>query len=398
MAMKSKDLIQQELKNKLVQAFKSENPDDITQAFTDFAESVQQNVLQEYNTYQKTQDSNILAKRGVHQLTSAEQKYYEKLIDAMKSSNPRQAITDIDIAFPETIIDNVMQDLKSEHPLLSAVNFVNTTILTKILVNKQGSQMATWGPLNSAITEQLQGSIGKIDLTICKLTAYMPMSKDMLNIGPAWVDAYVRATLTESLALALETGIVDGTGKDMPIGMDRSVADDVTVTGGVYPKKTATVITAFDPISYGNILDKISQKPNGQKRPVPSVILVVNPSDYFTKVFPATTLRTTNGTYATNVFPFPTTVIQSSAVPTGQAIMGLASKYFMGIGGGSAGGKIEYSDEFQFLDDNRVYVVRMYGNGRALDDNAFQLLDISGVVPADFEVQVTNVVKTKEQA
>ncbi|WP_242842592.1 phage major capsid protein [Clostridium tyrobutyricum] len=398
MAMKSKDLIQQELKNKLVQAFKSENPDDITQAFTDFAESVQQNVLQEYNTYQKTQDSNILAKRGVHQLTSAEQKYYEKLIDAMKSSNPRQAITDIDIAFPETIIDNVMQDLKSEHPLLSAVNFVNTTILTKILVNKQGSQMATWGPLNSAITEQLQGSIGKIDLTICKLTAYMPMSKDMLNIGPAWVDAYVRATLTESLALALETGIVDGTGKDMPIGMDRSVADDVTVTGGVYPKKTATAITAFDPISYGNILDKISQKPNGQKRPVPSVILVVNPSDYFTKVFPATTLRTTNGTYATNVFPFPTTVIQSSAVPTGQAIMGLASKYFMGIGGGSAGGKIEYSDEFQFLDDNRVYVVRMYGNGRALDDNAFQLLDISGVVPADFEVQVTNVVKTKEQA
>lgn len=398
MAMKSKDLIQQELKNKLVQAFKSDNPDDITQAFTDFAESVQQNVIQEYNTYQRTQDSNILTKRGMHQLTSVEQKYYEKLIDAMKSSNPKQAITDIDVAFPETIIDNVMQDIQSEHPLLNAVTFVNTTILTKILVNKQDSQMATWGPINSEITKELQGAIGKIDLTICKLTAYMPMSKDMLNIGPTWVDAYVRSTLTEALALALETGIVDGTGKDMPIGMDRSVADDVTVTGGVYPKKTATAITAFDPVSYGNILDKISKTPTGKRRPVPGVILVVNPSDYFTKVFPATTLRTTNGTYATNVFPFPTTVIQSPAVPTGQAIMGLASKYFMGIGGGTAGGKIEFSDEFQFLDDNRVYVVRMYGNGRALDDNAFQLLDISGVVPADFEVQVTNVVKTKEQA
>ncbi|WP_254905208.1 phage major capsid protein [Clostridium tyrobutyricum] len=398
MAMKSKDLIQQELKNKLVQAFKSDNPDDITQAFTDFAESVQQNVIQEYNTYQRTQDSNILTKRGMHQLTSAEQKYYEKLIDAMKSGNPKQAITDIDVAFPETIIDNVMQDIQSEHPLLNAVTFVNTTILTKILVNKQDSQMATWGPINSEITKELQGAIGKIDLTICKLTAYMPMSKDMLNIGPTWVDAYVRSTLTEALALALETGIVDGTGKDMPIGMDRSVADDVTVTGGVYPKKTATAITAFDPVSYGNILDKISKTPTGKRRPVPGVILVVNPSDYFTKVFPATTLRTTNGTYATNVFPFPTTVIQSPAVPEGQAIMGLASKYFMGIGGGTAGGKIEYSDEFQFLDDNRVYVVRMYGNGRALDDNAFQLLDISGVVPADFEVQVTNVVKTKEQA
>lgn len=398
MTMKSKDLIQQELKQKLVDAFKSDNPDDITQAFADFAENVQQNVMEEYNQYKEAQDSNILSKRGVHQLTSAEQKYYTKLIEAMKSSNPRQAITDIDVAFPETIIDNVMQDLQSEHPLLNAINFVNTTILTKILINKQGSQMASWGQLNSAITEELQGAIGKIDLTICKLTAYMPLSKDMLNIGPAWVDAYVRATLTEALALALETAIVDGTGNNEPIGMDRSVADDVTVTGGVYPKKTATAITAFDPTTYGTLLDKISQAPNGKRRPVPGVILIVNPSDYFTKVFPATTLRTTNGTYATNVFPFPTTVIQSPATPVGSAVMGLASKYFMGIGGGSAGGKIEYSDEFHFLDDERVYTVRMYGNGRALDDNAFQLLDISGVVPADFEVQVTNVVKTKEQA
>ena len=398
MTMKSKDLIQQELKQKLVDAFKSDNPDGITQAFTDFAESVQQNVLEEYNAYQKTQDSNILAKRGMHQLTSAEQKYYGKLIEAMKSSNPKQAITDIDIAFPETIIDNVLEDIKTAHPLLDAITFTNTTILTKMLVNKQGSQLAEWGELNSGITKELQGVIGKIDLTICKLTAYMPISKDMLNIGPTWVDAYVRGTLSEALALALETAIVDGTGNNEPIGMDRSVADNVTVTGGVYPKKTPVTLTAFDPVSYGTILDIISQAPNGKRRPVPGVVLIVNPSDYFTKVFPATTLRTTNGTYATNVFPFPTTVIQSPAIPVGQAVVGLARRYFMGIGGGTSGGKIEYSDEFKFLDDERVYTVRMYRNGRALDDNAFILLDISGVVPADFEVQVTNVVKTKEQA
>ncbi len=129
-----------------------------------------------------------------------------------------------------------------------------------------------------------------------------------------------------------------------------------------------------------------------------NVLLVVNPSDYFTKIFPATTLRTTNGTYATDIFPFPTTVIQSPAVDIGEAVIGIANRYFMGIGAGDRGGKIEYSDEFKFLDDERVYTVRMYGNGRALDDNAFILLDISGVIPADFEVQVTNVVKTKEQA
>lgn len=398
MTMKSKDLIQQELKQNLVAAFKSEDPDAITQAFTDFAESVQQNVLEEYNMYQRTQDNSILAKRGMHQLTSQEEQYYQKLIQALKSPNPIQAVTDIDIAFPETIIDNVLADIATAHPLLDAITFTNTTILTKMIVNKQGSQLAAWGDLNTAITKELQGAIGKIDLTICKLTAYMPISKDMLNVGPTWVDAYVRGTLGEALALALETSIVNGTGNHEPIGMNRSVADDVTVTGGVYPKKTAMAITAFDPISYGTILDKLSKAPNDKRRPVQNVLLVVNPSDYFTKIFPATTLRTTNGTYATDVFPFPTTVIQSPAVNVGEAVIGIANRYFMGIGAGDRGGKIEYSDEFKFLDDERVYTVRMYGNGRALDDNAFILLDISGVIPADFEVQVTNVVKTKEQA
>jgi HK97 family phage major capsid protein len=398
MTMKSKDLIQQELKQNLVAAFKSEDPDAITQAFTDFAESVQQNVLEEHNMYQRTQDNSILAKRGMHQLTSQEEQYYQKLIQALKSPNPMQAVTDIDIAFPETIIDNVLADIATAHPLLDAITFTNTTILTKMIVNKQGSQLAAWGDLNDAITKELQGAIGKIDLTICKLTAYMPISKDMLNVGPTWVDAYVRGTLSEALALALETAIVNGTGNKEPIGMNKSVADDVTVTGGVYPKKTAMAITAFDPISYGTILDKLSQAPNGKRRPVQNVLLVVNPSDYFTKIFPATTLRTTNGTYATDIFPFPTTVIQSPAVDIGEAVIGIANRYFMGIGAGDRGGKIEYSDEFKFLDDERVYTVRMYGNGRALDDNAFILLDISGVIPADFEVQVTNVVKTKEQA
>lgn len=38
--------------------------------------------------------------------------------------------------------------------------------------------------------------------------------------------------------------------------------------------------------------------------------------------------------------------------------MGIAKKYFMGIGAGSSG-KIEYSDEYQFLEDNRVYTTKM---------------------------------------
>lgn len=398
--MKSKDLIQQELKENLVAAFSSENEDTIAQAFADFAAGIRQDIMDEYNLYQKTQDTTILAKRGMHQLTKDESEFYQKVIDAMKSNNPRQAIADLNIAFPETVIENIIDDIKTAHPLLDAINFTNTTILTKILLNKQGAQLAAWGPIDSAITKELSGAIGKIDLTLCKLTAFMLVTKDMLTVGPSWIDAYVRAILSEAVALALETSIVNGTGKDEPIGMNRNVSDDVTVTGGVYPKKTKVTITGFDPVTYGAILGTLATAPNNKTRAITNLLLIVNPADYFTKVFPATTVRAVDGSYSHDVFPFPTTVVQSPAVDAGEAIFGIGSKYFMGIGAGTNGGKIEYSDDYKFLEDERTYITKMYGNGRALDNNAFVLADITGLVPASLEVtvkEVQGVVKTKEQ-
>lgn len=392
--MKSKDLIQAELKENLVQAMKSEDENAIAQALAAFAQSIQEEVLADVKAYQQTADSNILAKRGVHQLTTEETQFYQKVIEAMQSNNPRQAITDLNIAFPETVIDNIMDDIRTAHPLLDAVSFINTSALTKILVNKQGAQLAVWGQLSTAIVTELVGAIGKIDLNQCKLSAFMPISKDMLAVGPAWIDAYVRATLSEAIALALETAIITGTGKDMPIGMDRDVSDGVTVTGGVYPQKAAVALASFDPQTYGAILGTLVQTPTGRTRPVTSVILVVNPIDYFTRVFPATTVRAVDGTYNKDVFPFPTTVIQSAAVAQGKAVIGLARQYFMGLGAGSKDGKIEYSDEYKFLEDERVYLTKLIGNGRALDNNAFILLDITGLVPAQLQVVVSNYEQT----
>ena len=315
----------------------------------------------------------------------------------MKSSDPRQAFTTLPTAYPETVIDNVIADIKEAHPLLAAINFTNTTILTKMIVNKQGAQLAIWGPINSAITEELSGSIGQIDLTLCKLSAFMPISKDMLTVGPAWIDAYVRGVLSEAIALATETAIVNGTGKDQPIGMNRSVADNVIVTAGVYPLKNAIVVTDLSPVTFGIIAKKLAAGPNGKQRPVSKILMLVNPNDYFTKVYPNTTIRAMDGTYSYNVLPYPTEIIQSTAVTEETAIFGLADKYFMGIGAGTNGGKIEFSDEFRWLEDQRVYLTKMYGNGKELDDNAFVLADITGMKIGTVTVSVVGTVATKEQ-
>ncbi|EDS77256.1 conserved hypothetical protein [Clostridium botulinum C str. Eklund] len=377
--MKSKDLLKQELTQKFATAMQSENQEDMINAFVEFAAGVQEEVLQDFREYQQTQDREILQKRGIHQLTQKENKFYQAWITAAKDSNPRQAITNLDIALPETVIDNVMVDMRAAHPLLEMIDFQNMTALTKMLMNKKGIQLAKWGKITSAITKELEGAIGKLDLSLNKLTAFMPVAKDMLLVGPQWIDAYVRAVLSEAIAYGLEEGIINGTGVDMPIGMNRDIHEGVSFnTSSGYPKKKAKKITDLSPKTFGELLATLAKDPIDEKkaRVVDNLIMIVNPFDYYKKVMPATTIQLQDGTYKNNVLPYPTKIIQSTQISEGEAILGIAKKYAMGIGTGSQDGKIEYSDEYKFLEDERYYIIKLIGNGQALDDNAFLLLDI----------------------
>lgn len=402
--MKSKDLLRQELLQKFGTAMQSDNQEDLVNAFVEFATGVQQEVLDDFKSYQETQDKEILQKRGIHQLTQKETKFYQGWIDAAKSSNPKQAITNLDIALPETVIDNVMVDMRVAHPLLEMIDFQNMTALTKMLMNKKGIQLAKWGKLGSEITKELEGAIGKLDLSLNKLTAFMPVAKDMLLVGPQWVDAYVRAVLSEAVAYGLEEGIINGTGVDMPIGMNRDIHEGVSFsTSTGYPKKTKVAITDLSPKTFGTLLATLAKDPTDDKkaRTISDLVMIVNPFDYYKKVMPATTIQLQDGTYKNNVLPYPTTIVQSTQVTEGEAILGLAKKYAMGIGTGTKDGKIEYSDEYKFLEDERYYIIKLIGNGQALDDNAFMLLDINNLEDMTLNVTVKEVkgtVKTKEQA
>lgn len=392
--MNNKDLQAFNLNAKIKEAMQSEDENALGAVFTEFADSIQQSILTDVKAYQDTQDSSILQRRGVHTLTQEENAFYQKWIEAAKNANPKQALTNLDIALPFTVIDNVMEDLKANHPLLDMIDFQNMTAVTKMLYNKQGKQLAVWGKITSAITNELECTIGEVDITLNKLTAFIPVAKDMLQVGPQWIDAYVRAVLSESIAYGLEEGIINGTGKDQPIGMIRDIHEGVKIdSSNGYPSKTAIKIAEFTPKTYGELIAKLAVNPFTKKaRAVNNLALIINPTDYFTKVMPATTVKATDGTYKNNVLPVPTAIIQSEQVPTGKAILGMINKYAMGLGSGSAkGGKIEYSDEYKFLEDQRYYIAKLIGNGQAYDDNCFLLLDISGLQPNFITVNVKSV-------
>ena len=380
------------LNQMMIDAMHEQNADKYTEAFNGICELIEKDVLEKAQELAGVHDQQVLASRGVRQLTSKEKKYYEKLIEAFKSENPKQALTDPEIVMPETVLDAVFDDLQTEHPLLSHISFTNTRGAIKFLFSTNDFQKAVWGKLCAKITEEIEASFSEIDMTLMKLSAFIPVCEAMLDLGPVWLDSYVRQILYEALANGLEDGIINNLNTTTgPVGM---IANMTTGSGGVgaatFTAKTATPITDLQPATLGAQLAKLAVDAAGKSRAIRDVILIVNPTDYFTKVFPATTVMNGAGVYVNNVLPYPMTIIQSAAVATGKAVLGLGYKYFMGIGMDSRAGRIEYSDEFKWLDDERVYKIKLYANGMPMDNNAFQYLDISGLKPATVRVTIEN--------
>lgn len=409
MKIKSNDLFAQVKKQHeatLSAAFKSGNPEEIAQAMTAFFDGMNEAVLQRAaeEIDARNQDATILSARGANVLTAAEHEYYNGLAKALKSADPRAAVANYEVAMPQTVIDRVIGAIRKNHPLLDKLNFVSTAYLTRILVNAKPAQLAAWGKITSAVQKEIEGGVQEVALTMCKLSAFMAISMDLVELGPEWMDVYARETLSEAIAYALESGCVAGTGKDQPIGMIRDVSPTASVTDGVYPKQTPVPVTRLDAKTMGALLAKLARDPNDTTgetaRAVDprDIIIVFNPFDYWEKVFAATTLLV-GGQYMTNVLPIPAEIFQSAALARGEAVIGIAPYYFIGIGPAGKQGTIVPDDSVKFLEDQRAYKAKLQGNGRPLDHYAFLLLDVTNLEAiVSTIVEVAGTVATKEQA
>lgn len=352
------------------------------------AQEIAQRLAREQEEASELADEQVLAQRGVRQLTSKEKEFYQKFAECAKAKDPQQALTNANLVLPESIVDRVFEDLRTEHPLLSKITFLPTGAAIKMILNKNGYQKAAWGELCDEIVKELTSGFEVVNTNLFKLSAFLPVCKQALILGPAWMDRYVREVLYEALANGLEDGIINGTGKDMPIGMIRQVGEGVTVTDGVYPVKDAVAIADLGPKTLGALLGSVSVSPTGVGRAVRNVVMIVNPFDRYTKVDPALLYLRPDGTYA-RALPYPMEIIESPAVTQGEAVFGLAYRY-AAFAGSPTDGNIDYSDHYKFLEDQRVYLVKGFANGFALDNNAFLRLDISALQTFLPEVAIVN--------
>lgn len=379
--------------NQLMDALKSNDEAKIQEAGNAVCTAIAEQVKADFEDLQQSHDAAVLAQRGYRQLTSKETKWYQKVINALRSNDPKQAFTAIigsdneEDLMPTTIIEDVYKNLAEEYPLLQAINFQYVGYITKWILNDHAAQNAVWGAITEEIVKEITSSFKVIDINQNKLSAYAIVELGMLDLGPTFLDGYIRTVLSEAIMTGLEAAIVAGSGVGEPIGLIKDIHKGVAVSEETgYPDKAKVSVTGFTPAEYGALVAQMAETETGKKRKFTEVGLVCNQTDYLTKVMPATTVMNANGTYVNNLFPFPTTVYVSNALDDGDAVLFLKDEYFMGMGG-SKNGVIEYSDEYKFLEDQRVFKVKQYGAGRAFDNTSALYLDISKLEPAYITVK-----------
>lgn len=391
--MKNLDSIRENLKEiskNVIAAVRENDEEKVTTALQAYADL--QNELSnslELQELKQALDSNVLTARGIRTITSEERQYARAFIEAVKSTDPKQAITNLPKALPTTIINTVLEDIKTDRPLLNEIDIRPGGLNFKSIFSQSGVTAATWGAVTASIVTEIANDLKVIDGTQKKITAFLPIPKAIIHFAAneEWLTTFIISTLTESLGAGMEKAFLKGTGKDEPIGMNRNL--DGAVTGGVYPVKTAVSLTEITAQSYGTLLSNLAKVGTNKYRAVNEVFFVCNPVDYLKKVNPATTVIAADGSYKNGVFPVPTKVYTSGELSEGEAIIGLGKRY-IAVTSESPDGAIHYDDSCQFLEDNRVFTVKSYGDGRPKDNNAFVLVNIANLKPKSLVVTVSN--------
>lgn len=272
---------------------------------------------------------------------------------------------------PETTINEIFDDLTTEHPLLNAIGLRSAGPRVKFL-RSETSGVAVWGKIFGEIKGQLDAAFSEETAITNKLTAFVVIPKDLKDLNVNWIEAFVRAQITEAFSVAIELAVVDGDGDSKPVGLNRDVSKgSVNGETTTYPKKQPE-----GTLTFGSVRDTIDEltkvmkfhsvKENGYSQEVSgNVIMIVNPENKW-EVEAQHTVMNANGAYVT-ALPFNIQIIESAAQPAGEVTTFVRGRYDAVVGGGIT---IRKYDQALPIEDMDLFTAKQFVYGKAKDNKA----------------------------
>lgn len=372
--MKSNELGQ--VKDGIKDALDAEDNEALAKAFKDQFDGIKNDIMAKFEELKDEHDVNVLASRGVRQLTNEETKFYESLTKTFTNG-----ITGGAVIMPKTIFESVFDDLRDnadDNPL-ALIDLINTTGATEWIVSKAEAPITKWGQLGSEIDKELSASFILKNTMDNKLSCFIPVAKDVLDLGYTWLDAYVREYMGLGLKDGLIKSAISGDGSNQPYGMAYDY-DYETDKGSL---KTPVPLKAIDPASFATIFATLTKNPMGKHRALTNPTIFVDAETYYKYVY-ANDLVFNDSKDLVSVLSKMgiKTCVCETGLTVGQAVIALPKRYWMSVSMKTAGtqGMVEFSDDAQFLQDIRVYKGKLYGEGMLKDNNAAALLDLTNLV------------------
>lgn len=331
-------------------------------------------------------DEDYVKKLGLRVLNKEEKVFYEKL------KNIKQSLTaDQEDILPTSIVNRTLDDVKKDSGILSIIDFTPADVKKWLVAEKTGTY--AWGPLTGAITEELSAEIKSLNIELSKLSVALVIPKAIRDLDLPYVDKYFSAILKETINDGAEYAFLEGTGKDMPIGVYKLI--DSVNEDGTHKDKKLNIIESFTPKGLAPMKDYLSKD---GKRTYNEIALICNPSDEANYVAPA--LYDAEGKMISSYKDLK--VFKSANNKKGKAVFVLPRKYVMGF----SGFKINEYKETKAMDDADLIIAKAYGNGRAVDDYCAYPIDVTKLkeyVPSvkvveTISADVQGTINTKAQA
>lgn len=313
-------------------------------------------------------DKEYASKLGLRTLNKEEKEFYEKLKDVKQAFTADQ----IDV-IPTTIIDRTLDDIKKESGILSLIDFTPADVKKWVVAEKSGT--FGWGGLTDALSKELNATIKTLNIELSKVHALLVIPKAIRDLALPFVDKYFMAILNETLTDAAEYAFLDGTGKDMPIGIYK-MCDSVN-EDGTHKDKELNIVRNFTPKGLAPVKDYLTKE---GKRKLDRIALICNPSDEANYVAPA--IYDDEGKLVSSYKKID--VMTSSNNAKGKAIFVLPKKYVMGF----SGFNVNEFKETKALDDADLIVAKAYANGRAVDDYCAYPIDVTKLEEYVRKVQI----------
>lgn len=352
------------VKKELVESMATDDAERQEKAFNDFVDYMQADITAKAMAMKEAkEDERVLEARGIlTPLTAEEREYFNAVVE-------RKGFDGVEKTFPKTIVNDVLEKIKNDHPLLSRVDVQDTGMLVEFILADPSKAKAFWGPICSDIKQMILEGFKTVDIKHSKLSGFVATCKGMMDLGPAWLAEYVRQTMYEVMSASLEDAVINGTGKDMPIGMTMKLSGAVD---GVHTAKDKTKIDNFEPTTMAGFRAALAEAKLDSK----GVAIIVNPVTYWSKVFPNLAFRNAEGTWVIDRLATGEEIIESYAVPVDTIIIGDPKNYLLTI---STAIKIERYKETLAIEDMYLDIAKFTGHGIPKNANAFFVADVSAV-------------------